>query len=72
VINQDDFFTYSHRLRPGVNRNSHGLKVAQLAGIPEPALLVAKNVLAALQRQYFMNPKELSDIGKGLTTVTTS
>jgi DNA mismatch repair ATPase MutS len=69
---EDDFFTYSHRLRPGVNRNSHGLKVAQLAGIPEPALLVAKNVLAALQRQYFMNPKELSDIGKGLTTVTTS
>ena len=72
VINQDNFFRYSHRLRPGVNRNSHGLEVAQLAGIPDSALLVAKNVLAALQRQQFMNPKELSDIGKGLTTVTTS
>ena len=72
VVIQDNFFTYSHRLRPGVNRNSHGLKVAQLAGIPDSALLLAKNVLAALQRQHFMNPKQLSDIGKGLTAVTTS
>ncbi|KAF8446138.1 muts domain V-domain-containing protein [Boletus edulis BED1] len=69
---EDNFFTYSHRLRPGVNRNSHGLKVAQLAGIPDSALLLAKNALAALQTQQFMNPKELSDIGRGLTTVTTS
>ncbi|KAH0838474.1 muts domain V-domain-containing protein [Lanmaoa asiatica] len=67
----DNFFTYSHRLRPGVNRNSHGLKVAQLAGMPDSALLLAKNALAALQRQHFMNPKELSGIGKELTTVTT-
>lgn len=67
---QDSFFTYSHRLRPGVNRNSHGLKVAQLAGVPDSVLLLAKNVLAALQQQHFMNPKDLSDIGKELTTVT--
>ncbi|KAG1757360.1 muts domain V-domain-containing protein [Suillus lakei] len=26
----DNHFAYSHRLRPGVNRDSHGLKVAQL------------------------------------------
>lgn len=40
--------------------------------MPDSALLLAKNVLAALQRQHFMNPKELSDIGRGLTVVTTS
>lgn len=34
--------------------------------MPDSALLVAKNMLAALQRQQFMNPKELSDIGKEL------
>lgn len=71
MIIQDSFFTYSHRLRPGVNRNSHGLKVAQLAGVPDSALLLAKNVLTALRRQHFMNPKDLADIGKELTTVTT-
>ncbi|KAG9314542.1 muts domain V-domain-containing protein [Chiua virens] len=68
----DDFFTYSHRLEPGVNRNSHGLIVAQLAGIPDSALLLAKNVLAALRKQQFMSPKELSDIGKELTTGKTN
>lgn len=54
-----------------MNRNSHGLRVAQLAGIPHSALLLANNVLAALQEQDLMNPKELADIGKELTTVTT-
>jgi len=54
-----------------VNRNSHGLKVAQLAGIPDSALLLAENVLAALQQQHFMNPKDLSNIGKELTMVAT-
>ena len=29
----DGSFTYVHRLRRGVNRNSHALKVARLAGI---------------------------------------
>lgn len=72
VMIQDNFFAYSHRLRPGVNRKSHGLKVAQLAGMPDSALLLAKNALIVLDRQQFMNPKELSDIGKGLTTDMTS
>jgi DNA mismatch repair ATPase MutS len=38
---QDAHFTYSHRIRPGVNRSSHGLKVARMAGIPETAMGVA-------------------------------
>ncbi|RDL34643.1 DNA repair protein MutS, III [Venustampulla echinocandica] len=38
-------FRYVHRLRQGVNRRSHALKVARLAGLPEEAINVAKAVL---------------------------
>ncbi|KII93351.1 hypothetical protein PLICRDRAFT_49405 [Plicaturopsis crispa FD-325 SS-3] len=41
----DGHFAYSHRLRPGVNRDSHGLKVARLAGMPPSAMAVAKDAL---------------------------
>ncbi|KAI0335987.1 hypothetical protein GY45DRAFT_1350294 [Cubamyces sp. BRFM 1775] len=46
---EDGYFTYSHRLRPGVNRDSHGLKVAHLAGMPEEALQVARTALSWLK-----------------------
>ncbi|KAK0198643.1 muts domain V-domain-containing protein [Armillaria mellea] len=42
-------FTYSYRVRPGVNRDSHGLKVALLAGMPQQALIVAENALEILK-----------------------
>jgi DNA mismatch repair ATPase MutS len=38
-------FIYVHRLRKGVNRQSHALKVARLAGLPEAAIAIAKEVL---------------------------
>ena len=38
-------FSYVHRLREGVNRQSHALKVARLAGIPERAIGVAAEVI---------------------------
>jgi DNA mismatch repair ATPase MutS len=38
-------FRYVHKLREGVNRRSHALKVARLAGLPETAIGVARNVL---------------------------
>jgi DNA mismatch repair ATPase MutS len=38
-------FRYVHRLREGVNKRSHALKVARLAGLPEEAIAVAKKVL---------------------------
>ncbi|KAK7058773.1 hypothetical protein VNI00_001397 [Paramarasmius palmivorus] len=46
---EDGSFTYSYRVRRGVNRDSHGLKVAQLAGMPEAAVSVARHVLDALR-----------------------
>ncbi|KAL9617271.1 MAG: hypothetical protein Q9160_007952 [Pyrenula sp. 1 TL-2023] len=39
-------FTFSRRLRKGVNRQSHALKIARLAGLPEAALSVATSVLS--------------------------
>ncbi|KAM7208039.1 MutS domain V domain containing protein [Naviculisporaceae sp. PSN 640] len=39
-------FVYIHKLRKGVNRQSHALKVAGLAGLPEHAVEVAKKVLS--------------------------
>ena len=41
-------FVYVHKLRRGVNRQSHALKVAHLAGLPSPALRVAQDVLERL------------------------
>lgn len=41
-------FSFVHRLRKGVNRSSHALKVARLAGIPEAAIETAKTVLESL------------------------
>jgi DNA mismatch repair ATPase MutS len=48
---KDTHFTYSYELKPGVNRDSHGLKVAKLAGLPPSALEVASITLAWLKEQ---------------------
>lgn len=37
-------FSFIHRLRRGVNRESHALKVAQLAGLPQEAVEMAQMV----------------------------
>ncbi|OLN88579.1 MutS-like protein 1 [Colletotrichum chlorophyti] len=42
---EDGGFVYVHKLRSGVNRQSHALKVARLADLPEPAIRIAKQVL---------------------------
>ncbi|CAE6448129.1 unnamed protein product [Rhizoctonia solani] len=44
-----DEFTYSHRLKPGVNRESHGLRVARLGGMPNSAVEVARRVVERLR-----------------------
>ncbi|OCH96567.1 hypothetical protein OBBRIDRAFT_840969 [Obba rivulosa] len=68
---EDGYFTYSHRLRPGINRNSHGLKVAQLAGMPEPAVEVARTALSWLKQRSAIRTNDRSDlhaIGQSLTS----
>lgn len=50
-------FTFVHRLRKGVNRSSHALKVAQLAGLPDAAIETANEVL----RSFNQDAHESSD-----------
>lgn len=38
-------FSFVHRLKKGVNRQSHALKVARLAGLPESAINIARDTL---------------------------
>ena len=68
---QDGHFAYSYRMRPGVNRDSHGLKVAQLAGMPHSAVTVAKEALSWLNENNpddTANTAELATLGQSLTT----
>ena len=46
---EDGSWVYVHKLRKGVNRDSHALKVARLAGMPEDAIAVASAVLESLR-----------------------
>ncbi|OHF01405.1 MutS domain V [Colletotrichum orchidophilum] len=42
---EDGGFVYVHKLRKGINRQSHALKVAKLANLPGPAVSIAKRIL---------------------------
>ncbi|EJD55180.1 hypothetical protein AURDEDRAFT_93889 [Auricularia subglabra TFB-10046 SS5] len=67
---EDGHFAYSHRLRPGVNRDSHGLKVAALARMPKNALGVARGALDWLRThrgQWAGNSAELQQLGRRLS-----
>lgn len=52
-------------LRPGVNRNSHGLKVAKLAGLPPLAMSIAEKIV---RRADAVNGMSIGDklIGQGV------
>lgn len=69
----DGYFAYSYRLKPGVNRDSHGLKVAQLAGLPEPSLKIAKAALDWLKHRRRANDLHRADdlklLGQSLATI---
>ncbi|KAF2281282.1 uncharacterized protein EI97DRAFT_368154 [Westerdykella ornata] len=51
----DGKFSYIHRLRKGVNRHSHALKVARVAGLPEEAIAVAARVLERARSPIHMH-----------------
>lgn len=51
-------FVYVHRLRRGVNRKSHALKVARLAGLPEAAITMARDILEENNRREGQNLNE--------------
>ncbi|KAF7339689.1 DNA mismatch repair protein [Mycena sanguinolenta] len=65
----DGHFAYSYRIRPGVNRDSHGLKVAQLAGMPQSAVTVARDALTWLKTRKedpCSDAAELNSLGQTL------
>ncbi|KAF7339873.1 DNA mismatch repair protein [Mycena venus] len=65
----DGHFAYSYRIRPGVNRDSHGLKVAQLAGMPQSTMTVAREALTWLKTRKedpSSNAAELNSLGQSL------
>jgi DNA mismatch repair ATPase MutS len=69
---QEGIFTYSHRLRPGVNRQSHSLKVAKMSGMPVTALEVASSVLNRLTSTKLpasRDKKHLRSIGESVIRV---
>ncbi|CAZ81378.1 unnamed protein product [Tuber melanosporum] len=48
IMEDGESFAFDHRVRPGVNRNSHALKVARLAGIPDGVIEIAEETLKKL------------------------
>jgi DNA mismatch repair ATPase MutS len=56
-------FHYDYRLRSGVNRQSHALKVARLAGMPSAAIDVARNVLEGLPHPSIAPPPRVAAAG---------
>ncbi|TFY70702.1 hypothetical protein EVG20_g2315 [Dentipellis fragilis] len=69
----DGHFAYSYHLRPGVNRDSHGLKVAQLAGLPPSAIIVAQNALSWLKQNKTganLDSASLKSFGQSLASQT--
>ncbi|EMC95114.1 hypothetical protein BAUCODRAFT_72421 [Baudoinia panamericana UAMH 10762] len=56
----DGSWTYLHKLRKGVNRESHALKVARLAGLPTSAIHIAEQVLRDLRKERERAEQELN------------
>ncbi|KAH8433696.1 mismatch repair ATPase MSH1 [Aspergillus melleus] len=53
-------FSFVHRLRKGVNRESHALKVAQLAGLPSETIDMAHAVRQSIQKEVNVNGEPAS------------
>ncbi|KAJ5591810.1 uncharacterized protein N7459_002179 [Penicillium hispanicum] len=49
-------FSFVHRLRKGVNRESHALKVAQLAGLPRETIMLAKQIRQKMRNETLSRP----------------
>lgn len=56
----DGSWVYVHKLRRGVNRDSHALKVARLAGLPAEAVRTAQEAFGRLQARRVQMEKLLN------------
>ncbi|KAK9478876.1 muts domain V-domain-containing protein [Lipomyces japonicus] len=51
---------FKHSLRRGVNRRSHGLHIAKMAGVPSSALEIAENALSQLEGLHLQGGTEVT------------
>ncbi|MCL4234719.1 MAG: DNA mismatch repair protein MutS, partial [Deltaproteobacteria bacterium] len=58
IIERDDRLIFLHRILPGGTNRSYGIQVARLAGLPDPVVSRAKEILANLEKG------ELDEIGR--------
>lgn len=49
VLEQEGQVTFLKRIKPGASANSYGIHVAQLAGLPNPVISRAKELLSGIQ-----------------------
>ncbi|KAL0084146.1 DNA mismatch repair protein MutS [Phycomyces blakesleeanus] len=61
---EDGSFIFLHHVQPGVCTQSHGLKVAQLAGLPPSVVHMAQGMWAHLNQTGSMSPKPYSIYSK--------
>ncbi|OAG39472.1 hypothetical protein AYO21_06300 [Fonsecaea monophora] len=54
-------FMFLHRLKRGINRQSHALKVAKLAGLPPAAIKVAEDVLKQIAAESKIQGQSAAD-----------
>lgn len=52
ITEDGEGFAFDHRVRPGVNRNSHALKVARLAGLSSFCLFYIPLYLSIVKVKY--------------------
>nr|XP_019048677.1 hypothetical protein I302_02450 [Kwoniella bestiolae CBS 10118]OCF27607.1 hypothetical protein I302_02450 [Kwoniella bestiolae CBS 10118] len=56
----DEAFSYSYKLKPGINHQSHAIKAARLAGMPEFFLTTAEDTLKQVQKTGRFEPPSVS------------
>jgi len=59
AIEHGDDIIFMHRLKPGPANQSYGLQVARLAGIPAPAIQLARQKLRLLEHQSLQTQSDL-------------
>lgn len=57
VLEQEGQVIFLKRIKPGASANSYGIHVAQLAGLPKPVILRAKDLLSGIQAMASTVPR---------------
>ncbi len=72
VQQRDDGITFLRRIIKGATNHSYGIEVAKLAGIPEPVLIRAKEILENLEAAEIPGGENLRMTGKSVLSSRTN